>query len=263
MPDAIDKAARIGEIGFPEFTAKLVTDVFDALVAANIRQTEAYIELVNDVANGLSAYINKTRDDIGGEEILQFLALVVPPADASGDSEEPTKIKSGGTISGEESTKLQKALEIQGDTSNDNVVPKDQEDPVAIDDTLYNKILEAVANRIAANKYTLLEEMVKLGILRLVVENGVIETRLTFSSYEYSFAKSKSTAYNRKNFAFRAKARTSGLTSLFMKASASTSYNSLAISTAEKVNQDRSGSRVSVFGRVQINFKTDYLPLNQ
>ncbi len=36
---AVTEAARLDEIGFPEFTCKLVTDVFDALVSANIRQT--------------------------------------------------------------------------------------------------------------------------------------------------------------------------------------------------------------------------------
>ena len=32
---AVTEAARLGEIGFPEFTAKLITDTFDALVSAN------------------------------------------------------------------------------------------------------------------------------------------------------------------------------------------------------------------------------------
>ena len=43
---AITQAARPNEIGFPEFTAKLIIDTFDALVAANLRQTQAYIELI-------------------------------------------------------------------------------------------------------------------------------------------------------------------------------------------------------------------------
>ncbi len=34
---AVTQAARLNEIGFPEFTAKLITDTFDALVAANLR----------------------------------------------------------------------------------------------------------------------------------------------------------------------------------------------------------------------------------
>ncbi len=257
--DAVNQASRLSEIGFPEFTTKLVTDVFDALVSANMRQTEAYVSLLKEVSKSLTDYINDTKDDIGGDEIMLFLSKVIPPANASGDSNEPTKLKVGETLTtgatGEVAT-LKKALVIPGDT-NENVVTGG-----AIDQNKYDAILDAVAKRIAADKYELLKEMVKLGILRLVVEDGLIETRLTFSTYGSSFYQAKSKQYNRKNFSFRAKARTGGLVSLWCKASASTAYNSVSVSTAEKVNQDRAGSSVNIFGQVRINFKTDYLPLN-
>lgn len=253
--DAVDQASRLSEIGFPEFTAKLVTDVFDALVSANMRQTDAYLSLIKEVGKSVSQYINDTKDDIGGDEILQFLAAVAPPD----NDQDISKIKDGGTLTTQEAADVQgKLAVIENDANvNDVAVPEN------INQEAYNNILEAVAKRIAANKYTLLQEMVKQGILRLVVEDGVIETRLTFSTYGSSFFQEKSKDYNRKNFSFRAKAKTGGLVSLWCKASASTAYNSVKVSTAEKVNQDRAGSRVNIFGRVEINFKTDYLPLNQ
>lgn len=258
--DAVNQASRLSEIGFPEFTTKLVTDVFDALVSSNMRQTEAYISLLKEVGKSLTQYINDTKDDIGGDELMLFLSQVVPPDNASGDSEEPTKLKAGDTLTTAEAGKLRDALKITDSSpANESVVPANGN---GIDQTKYELILDAVAKRIAANKYDLLKEMVKQGILRLVVENGLIETRLTFSTYGSSFYQAKSKQYNRKNFSFRAKARTGGLVSLWCKASASTAYSSVSVSTAEKVNQDRAGSRVNIFGMVQINFKTDYLPLN-
>lgn len=253
--DAVDQASRLSEIGFPEFTAKLVTDVFDALVSANMRQTDAYLSLIKEVGKSVSQYINDTKDDIGGDEIMQFLAAVAPPE----NDNDISKIKEGGTLSAQEATDVQGKLAVIENDSNVNDVTV----PENINQEAYNNILEAVAKRIAANKYTLLQEMVKQGILRLVVENGVIETRLTFTTYGSSFYQEKSKDYNRKNFSFRAKAKTGGLVSMWCKASASTAYSSVKISTAEKVNQDRAGSRVNIFGRVEINFKTDYLPLNQ
>ena len=255
--EAVNQASRLSEIGFPEFTAKLVTDVFDALVSANMRQTEAYISLIKEVGKSLTQYINDTKDDIGGDEIMQFLALVAPPENASGDSSDASKVKIGNTLTSDEAPAIQQAVNIPGVNLNDNAASAG-----AINQAAYDKIMNAVANRIAANKYDLLKEMVKQGILRLVVENGVIETRLTFTTYGSSFYQSKSTDYNRSSFSFKAKAKTGGLVSLWCKASASTAYNSVKVSTAEKVNQDRSGSRVNIFGMVQINFKTDYLPLN-
>lgn len=256
---AVSQATRLPDIGFPEFTTKLVTDVFDALVSANIRQTEAYISLIQEVGKTLSVYINDTKDDIDGDEIMRFLATVLPPDDASGDSTEPTKVKVDATLSNDDAETLQKALDINREPDMNNAVATTD----VIDDSKYNAILDAVAKRLAANKYDLITEMVKQGILRLVVENGVIETRLTFSTYESIFHQTKAKNYNRKDFNFRAKVGTGAFVSLWFKASASTSYNSISISTAEKVNQDRSGSNVNIFGRVQINFRTDYLPLNE
>jgi len=263
--DAVNQASRLSEIGFPEFTTKLVTDVFDALVSSNIRQTEAYISLIKEVSKSITQYVNDTNDDIGGDEIMQFLSRVLPPNDASGDSEDATKLKPTASLStaasNNEVKKLKDALAIEGleGTANESVVPANGN----IDQSKYDAILEAVAKRLAANKYDLLKEMVKQGILRLVVEDGLIETRLTFSTYGSSFYQAKAKQYNRKNFAFKAKAKTGGFVSLWCKASASTSYSSVNVSTAEKVDRDKSGSRVNIFGLVRINFKTDYLPLNE
>jgi hypothetical protein len=67
---AVNEASRLEEIGFPEFTTKLVTDVFDALVSANIRQAESYIELLQKVSKSLTEFVSETKDDISGDEIL-------------------------------------------------------------------------------------------------------------------------------------------------------------------------------------------------
>ena len=104
--------------------------------------------------------------------------------------------------------------------------------------------------------------MVKQGILRLVVDNGLIETRMTFNTYGSSFYQGNSSSYNRKSFEFKAKAKTGGFVSLWAKASASTKYNSISVSTTNTTQQDRAGSSVNIFGMVRINFRTDYLPLN-
>jgi len=255
---AVTQAARLNEIGFPEFTAKLITDTFDALVSANIRQTEAYVELIQQVSKSLTQYINDTRDDIGGEELMQFLAWALPPDDAGADSA-PSKVAKGTTLAADDVTALNNAVRIEGfETSNNEVSPATGS-PLSQDDV--NKVLTAVANRLAANKYDLLKEMVKMGILRLVVENGTIETRLTFTTYGSTFYQSQATDYHRDSFQFKAKARTGAFVSLWAKASASTKYTSVNVSTSKETNRDISGSRVQIYGSVVINFKTDYQPL--
>ncbi len=256
---AVTEAARLDEIGFPEFTCKLVTDVFDALVAANIRQTQAYVELLQAVSQSLKDYINNTKDDIGGEEILQFLAMVLPPENPV-SGQDSTKVKVGTTLVEADVTALNKALTVPAvaaQAGNNEVASAG-----SLDETKVKAICEAVAVRLAANKYDLLKEMVKQGILRIVVESGTIETRLTFTTYGSSFYQKDASSYHRDNFAFRASARTGGLVSLWCKASASSSFNSINIRTSKETQRDISGSRVQIFGGVTLNIKTDYLPLN-
>jgi len=257
---AVTEATRLDEIGFPEFTTKLVTDVFDALVSANIRQTQSYVELLQAVSKSLSEYINNTKDDIGGEEIVQFLAMVLPPDNASGSSSNATKVASGQTLDSDAVTTLNAALEVPAEASvaNDNKVAT----AGAVDAAALTAITNAVAIRLAANKYDLLKEMVKQGILRVVVESGTIETRLTFTTYGSSFHQTQSNKYHRDSFAFRSKAKTGGLVSLWAKASASTSYTSINVRTTKETQRDITGSRVQIFGGVTLNIKTDYLPLN-
>ncbi len=242
----------LAEIGFPEFTAKLITDVFDALISANIRQTQAYEELLQAVSKSLVEYVNETKDDISGEMILQFLAKVLP--DASDSSK--TKVRVGATLSSTDADTLNKALVVSGVQDTPGISAAPITDKAALD-----AILMAVAKRIAADKYTLLKDMVKMGILRLVVEHGVIETRLTFNTYSSTYYDSTKSSYNTSAFSVRASAGTGGLTSLWVKASASTSFNTMSVSTAKETNRDISGSQVQIYGRVQIDFKTDYQPL--
>jgi hypothetical protein len=130
-----------------------------------------------------------------------------------------------------------------------------------VDANTYKAILDAVAKRISADKYTMLKEMVKLGILRLVVEHGLIETRLVFTTYGSTYHASNASQYHRDDFSFRAKAKTGSFVSLWVKASASTSYNSVNVSTSNRQDRDTSGSSVQIYGYVRIEFKTDYQPL--
>lgn len=252
-------AKQIEEIGFPEFTTKLVGDTFDALIAANIRQQQAYIELLQATSKSLTDYINDTKDDITPEEIVQLFSAIVPVASPTTDGP-PTDLVVGGSLDAEAARGVNEALAISDGsaTSNDAVAQSG-----AITQTRYDALVEAAAKRIAANKYTLLQEMVRLGMLRMVVTDGTIETRLNFRAYgSDSFAKHTSDA-TRTSFAVRAQAQTGGLVSLWVKASASTAYSRVRVQTASTAENSRSSVDVQMMGGVRINFRTDYLPVAQ
>lgn len=255
--NAISNATRLDEIGFTEFTTKLVSDVFDSLIAANIRQQQAYVDLLRETSKSLSTYINDTKDDIGPGEIMQLLSAALPPENPTADSP-PSKVTPSATLTAADATALNNALEVTGgDVDADNKVAS----AGAVTQAKYDAILEAVAVRVAANKYTLLQEMVRQGMLRLVVEDGTIETRLNFNTYGSDYFARNSSTTSRNEFSFRASAGSGSLVSAWVKASASTSYNTLRVSTANATTTGSTTTSVNIFGGVRINFKTDYLPL--
>lgn len=257
MPSqAVENATHLDEIGFPEFTAGLINATFDALIKANIRQMEAYVEIVGALGQTLSDYINNTHDDITGDEVLAFLERILPAYQS--DTNNTTHVHSGSTLSAAQATVLNQAIALPADAG--RTAPTINAGP--LDATEMSQIINAVTDRLACNKYSLLKEMVRQGILRLVIESGTIETRLTFSAYDYQSNTRRSSDYQRDASSSR-KGGTSGLLStIFSGPSMSASRNThVHVKTAKESHRDVSGTRVNIFGGVTLHFKTDYQPL--
>ena len=261
----------LNEIGFAEFTSKLITDVFNALVSANMTQTQSYLQLLQSESKDLTTFINDTRDDIGGAQILDLLTRLLPdPANSN------TKVVSGGTLQPADAKTLGQGLAIASDTDAGHgalvthlsgaAAPVKLADPAdgsaSGSPSYFDAIVQAAARRIAADKYTLLKEMVKMGLLRLVVEHGVIETRLCYSTYTSTYHASESSSYDTLSSRLSTQVGGGLMSFLMGTPQLSQSINALRVSTARSTDRDVSGSSVNVFGRVQIDFKTDYQPLN-
>jgi hypothetical protein len=262
---AVDNATRLSEIGFPEFTAKLITDTFNAITASYIEQTAQYINVVQAVSQTLQDYINNTVDDIGADEIGAFLVSVGALNDDAlnfllGDP------ATSPSLSAAEATAINNAV-LLPPAAGASSAP-------ASNGTLTNNkrqtIAQAIARRIAVNKYDLLQTMVRQGIMRLYVDNGTIETRLTFTTYGSStFSSSKSNRERVESSAalgggggagFGALAGTA-LGGFGVAVGGGVSKSTLTVSTSKESQRDVTGSRVQIFGRVKLNFKTDLLPL--
>lgn len=253
---AVKNATHLDEIGFPDFTAGLINATFDALIKSNIRQMEAYVELIKMVSQSLSDYINNTRDDITGDEVLAFLERVLPAYES--DTNNTTHVHAGSTLTPEQAAVLTDAIELPADAG--RTAPTVTEGSLSEGEV--SDIVEAVTDRLACNKYSLLKEMVRQGILRLVVETGTIETRLTFSAYDYTSNTRKTTAYERETSSRRKVGASGVFQTLFSGPSLGSSRNThVHVKTAKETHRDVSGTRVNIFGGVTINFKTDYQPL--
>lgn len=251
---AMGYATQLSEIGFPEFTTKLITDTFDALIGANIRQQEAYITLLEATSKSLTAFINDTKDDISPEEVIQLLTNILPLA---GNGSSTTVVHVGGNLESEDAETLNDALEVTDAGENIN----EEISAGGIDQNVYASIIDAASVRLAANKYTLLQEMVKQGMLRLVITDGKIETRLNFRAYGSDTLSKQTRDIKQTSIGAKADVKTGGLLSAWVQASVSASYNTMNVSTVDTQANSVSGVDTTVSGGVTINFRTDYLPI--
>ena len=260
---AIQNATLLPEVGFPEFTTKLITDTFNAITESYFAQMGQYVKLLQAVSLTLQDFIKNTVDDVTLEEIGSFLVTLGGINNGAidlllGDS------TSAASLNATEATALNGAVAVPAAAGAPAPVTAGP-----INAAKQQAIVEAIARRIAVNKYDLLQALVRQGTLRLYVDNGSIETRLTFTTYGQSVSASDVSVRTR----VEANARTSGsasagggLPSLIggapkVGAQAAASLSTIAVMTANHSQRDVTGSRVQIFGRVKLNFKTDFVPL--
>ena len=282
---AIDTAARFGDIPFVEFTKDLVTGVFDSLVEAHILQMEEYSNFVNSLTQDLSTYINNTVDGVNFDQISEFVQnyelpqvdettmgtilgnLESPSSNAIPASSQPAAEDKwwGGLING-----LSPALNSLVDKVND---PNQQNELKAITDyndgiistvPSYNQVHQAIASLIVSNKYGLLQTMAKQGVMRLVVTEGEVETKITFSTWNNSTRGYETNHSNKvKDKTKKKNVNGFGLIGLFRSKKKRKHVNrTVTVNTAKSYQRDSSGTKVDIFGRVLVRFKTDYAPLN-
>jgi hypothetical protein len=246
VTDVVDQAARVSEIGFADFTAQLVRDVFGVLLQTNLEQTKVYMDLVERISTGVAAFIERTKDDVDPQEISAFLAAV---SDA-------LKVVAGENLTAADAARLNAAItvpESAGVNDNNAIATAG-----ALTDAGVDAILKAVATRIAFGRFQLLEAMVKQGITRIVIDSGVIESKLTFNTYTRSVSKSRNAQ------SANAGGGIGGGFGALGKGVVGVAGGAffLTSSSASASNRDVSGSSVNIFGRVEIRFKTDYVPLD-
>lgn len=278
---AIDTAARFGDIPFVEFTQELITGVFDSLVEAHILQVEEYAEFVQTLTQDLSTYINNTNDGVSFDEISDFvlkydlpavsdtelesvLDALESPSSSSPVSSTPATTDTwwGGLMNA-----LAPAVDSLVDKIPDPSLHADLEALSAYNNGVtstmpnYQQIYSAIASLISSNKYSVLQNMAQQGMMRLVVTEGEIETKITFSTWQ----EQENTYETRNKTKVRQKSKLKlrkGALGAYKKAKRSEKRRQVTVNTAKSYHRDTSGTKVDIFGRVLIRFKTDYAPLN-
>lgn len=292
---AREGAAIAGEfmrqVNFVDFVSGLIDGVFNSIITSNIQQMEAYSKMVADVSKSLNQFRddNTTPDDGKDQLMEQFPDVFDMGIDSfSGGTEPVLKLKDG-VDQDAALARVQGSLGEHADVKIDSVDVSDPE----VQETL----IKAARGQIATSRQQLLATMVLMGLSRIVVTNGKISAKIM---YDFSASSNRTLSrtamakdYARdaqgnlikmgttetetetsdkgsrsRNSSYEAgKGSYSGTYDADYYTKGKYKYSEKPVMTAQSMaSEDQSdafAAKASLAGAVEVNFKSDYMPLDK
>lgn len=250
MPtDHSQRVVKPSAVEFPEFTSKLVTDTFDALVAAMIRQQESYADLVEKAAMTIGDF---EAEAVADGEVDDWLATTFPAESGAGSA--VGTVAEPGDLEENDVARLTLLL---GATATDMEIELPSS-AGSLDGADVTNIRSVVRRKVARPRLEALRELVAQGIVRIVVEDGTVETSLKFDTWSTETEMDRASKYDRDSYGFGGRA---GFLSSLFGISGSGHRHGLTVSTNYDSRSADSGVEAQIRGRVKINFRGDYQPL--
>jgi hypothetical protein len=287
---AVAAAQFMKQVNFVEFVSGLIDGVFNSIVTSNIQQMEAYAKMVSDVSKSLSEFRDhSTTPDDGQDHLVdQFPDVFDIGVDAFSDSPKPQlKLRDGV----DQDDALSRVNQSLGGYVPGGIDSIDMTDPAA-----QAKLIDAARDHIATARQQLLATMVMMGLSRIVVTNGKIQAKILYD-FNASSQRNMSRSAQAMDFA-RENGQLARLTDgegehetsdkgqskqertyesgksnytgtydadYYTKGKYKFSQRPVmqAMSVAADQQSDVLTARANLAGNVEVNFKTDYLPLEK
>ncbi|MFA6986325.1 MAG: hypothetical protein WC213_08970 [Arenimonas sp.] len=279
--------ALLDAVNFPEFCAGLINGVFHSIVQSSIEQMEAYAKLVADVSKSLNQFRddNTTQNQGRDHLIEQFpdtFQLTVDSGDFGSFGDEAPR---GPRVTVREGIDERAAVaRINSSLPLDKPIER-------LDDELVEALLvPAARTQLATGRQQLLATMVMLGINRIVVTDGKISAKVMYDFQardNMQFRKSAQKFDYGDQYAttsegdYESNTQGAERSSSYNPESGSQSSNRdasyyskgtykttaqpvLKMASASQTSVDASlTTKASLAGTMEVNFKSDYLPLEK
>lgn len=287
---AVDAAARgADKVGtsFVSFTQGLITGTFTAIVQSAIQQMKAYTEMVAELTKSLKEFASDNINEQAVNDKLNELSFV--------DGSDSFAIKKDGlkrlnhlrklyalapSIGGHKDEILKIFSPISSENlKNETIQDATSKNVVSLDSVDLNKgitgiaspkytdaeivtIKEVVKMSLAKEGLNQLRMMARDGMTRIVITEGEIHTKLTFSVKSDASSTTDSKKDETTNAGVSASVSGKGSWG-WGSASASLSghYDSLSVNTIDEKTISSITTATDMLGEVTLKFKTDYLPL--
>ena len=279
------------QVNFVDFVSGLIDGVFHSIVTSNIQQMEAYSKMVADVSKTLNQFRddNTTSNDGKDHLVNQFPDVFDIGIDSfSGNPEPQLRLKDGV----DQDSALTRVRDTLGGYADEKIDSIDVSDP-AVQETL----IKAARGQIATSRQQLLATMVMMGLSRIVVTNGKISAKIMYdfnastqrelsrSAQALDYARDSSgnmQLITDREFEGEKGGKSKGTYSGNYEAGKSSytgTYDAdyytkgkwkysqrptlTAQSTAQMVENENFSAKANIAGQVEVNFKSDYLPLEK
>ncbi len=275
------------KVNFPTFVASLIEGVFHAIVHSSIEQMEAYGKLVASVAKTLNQFRDENVSDNQGRDHLveQFPDILQLGTVEGGDFMGPG--------SGQPRVQLKDGVdEDEALQSVNSRLPTPVKSLDLSDAENENALVQSARTQLATSRQQLLATMVLMGINRIVVTDGKIQAKILYDFQARDNARTQRSAAAmdyatdasgniQKTSGYEGESETTMGGSEYSKGSDGTEdrktgdYYSKgkykyseqpiisAMSTASETSESALQTKASLSGVVDINFKSDYLPLEK
>ncbi|NEQ70553.1 MAG: hypothetical protein F6K21_34685 [Symploca sp. SIO2D2] len=241
------------QVDFPQFVKDLLKGVFDANLQVTQEQMDSYADLVDRITQPASKFI----DTVDDATAYAFLAenqpdrfQIIGSSNLGGNL-----LGSGnlGSLDGGSTSNTSSQISL-GD-ANGNAVDTNSED-------IRGEILQAKLQLVRQHQQ-LLEEMLLMGVTRLVVDNGKVKASLDFQiTAQEQIRKGDAAQQNQQELRSRTIGM-GGFLGMFGGGYGNSKSNTkISVSTAQVQSAAATTSSTQVHGEVEINFKTDYFTLD-
>lgn len=232
-------------IAFPTFVADLIKGTYSAIVDASIKQMEAYMKLLENVAGTVEQFM---ANNITDNQARDYLAAAYPEffvVQVDGDKPAVRVRSSAEDIDPKPDIAgrlgLSGAVEFSDDYAEEVLVP-------------------AARRQLAQSRQQMLATMVMMGINRIVVTSGRIKAGMRF----HIDARDTATAKSASRFDFRNETTMSASGGFFFGGFSASSKTTVAyVSTKSREATDELSAGAELNSEVEIKFKSDYFPMEK
>jgi hypothetical protein len=276
------------QVNFPTFVASLIEGVFHAIVHSSIEQMEAYGKLVASVAQTLNQFRDENVSDNQGRDHLvdQFPDVFKLGTSDGGDF-------MGASSGGAPRVQLRDGVdEDQALKKVNSRLPTPVKSLDLSDEDNERELVQSARTQLATSRQQLLATMVLMGINRIVVTDGKIQAKIMYDFQARDNAKTQRSAAA-MDYATDSSGnvqKTRGVEGEFETTQGGSEYSKgsdgtedrktgdfyskgkykyteqpiiSAMSTASETSESALQTKAQLSGMVDINFKSDYLPLEK